>query len=101
MAWRPGLVIPENGSGPYNVMVTRLAASPRQPQGRRRGPDRRPAATMSRRCCRAAGSSDNAVPLLSPGQQLRDYVAVQNRAQQQRRDDVAAIDDQLRPGGTG
>src|SRR5215472_7339094 len=45
---------------------------------------------MSRRCCFIADFNDNVVSLLSPWQQLRDYVAIKTRAQQQRRDGVAA-----------
>ena len=56
------------------------------------------ATATSSRCCGAfAGSGRNVVPLLSPGQQLRDDVVVESGGLPQRRDNVAAAPG----GGTG
>jgi hypothetical protein len=51
---------------------------------------------MSRSCCSIADFNNNADYLLSLGQQRRDDVVAENGAQQQRRDIVAALHDQLK-----
>jgi len=57
------------------------------------------AATQGRRCCSTAIRDDNVGPALLREQQLRDDVAAEIGAQQQRWDDVADFQDQSTPRG--